>query len=380
MTPRTVVHFTDSAGYGGAEQAILQLLAGLDRDRWRPVLMHHAEPGLAPLLKRAAALEVRLCPVPPLPLGRQGAARLPGFVRRLRAEGPAVFHAHLTWPLACKYALLGAVLARVPALVATSQLFVELPYDRSTRMQLRLLAEALGCHIAVSQATARQLRRAFHIPARKIRVVPNAVQLDSFDRPRYQALTDRPGPAGDRPVVLTVARLDGQKGLKYLLEAAALVPGAQFVLVGEGPERAELEAMVGELGLGERVRFLGYREDIPELLASCDLFVLPSLYEGLPLSVLEAMAAGRPVIATAIGGTDEIITNGHTGLLVPAASATALARAIRLLLANPTLAGHLALSGRAWVRERFSAARMARSVEAIYDQLLARHCRPHEQN
>ena len=117
----------------------------------------------------------------------------------------------------------------------------------------------------------------------------------------------------DRPIVLTVARLDPQKGHRYLLAAATEVPEAVFALVGEGGERAALENQARTLGVAERVRFLGHRDDVPELLAACDLFVLPSLYEGLPLSVLEAMAAAKPVVATAIDGTTEAVVHEVTG-------------------------------------------------------------------
>jgi hypothetical protein len=170
--------------------------------------------------------------------------------------------------------------------------------------------------------------------------------------------------------ILTVARLDKQKGLNYLLEAAALIPEAMFVLAGEGPERPALEAHTRALSLNNRVVFLGYRADIDDLLASCDLFVLPSLFEGLPLSVLEAMAAGKPVVATAIGGTDETIIHGETGLLVPPADPFALAGAIRTALADPSLSRRLGAAGRARVHQQFSAESMVRRITEIYDEIL----------
>jgi glycosyltransferase involved in cell wall biosynthesis len=174
-------------------------------------------------------------------------------------------------------------------------------------------------------------------------------------------------------VVLTVARLDEQKGHCYLLEAAAQVPEAQFVLAGDGPLRASLEAQARSLGVEDRVKFLGYRSDIADLLADCDVFVLPSLYEGLPLSILEAMSAGKPVIATHIGGTDEAVIAGETGLLVPPADSAALAAAIRSLLTDRPLAQRLATAGRARVAQEFSAAKMVQQVIAVYDELLAKH-------
>jgi glycosyltransferase involved in cell wall biosynthesis len=129
--------------------------------------------------------------------------------------------------------------------------------------------------------------------------------------------------------------------------------------------------------VSDRVVFLGYRQDIPDLLASCDLFVLPSLFEGLPLSILEAMAAGKPVIASAIGGTDEAVLHGETGLLVPPADPTALAAAIHTVLSNPLLARRLAAAGKARVYRTFSAEAMVQRVTQTYEEILSSHEAPH---
>ncbi len=375
---QTVFYFTDSVGFGGAEQALLILLAGLDRQRWQPTLIYHPAPGLAPLLARAEKLEVTLWPVPRMPDGWEGAARVPQFVRQLRAKRPTVFHAHLTWPLACKFGLMSAILARVPAVVATEHSFVEFHLDASIYMQQRLLAASLGRYLPVSHDLAQRLRQTLHVPTRKIQVIHNGILVEPFNGPADATLRASLNGNSKRPIVLTAARLDKQKGHCYLLEAAALVPEAQFVLAGDGPTRSSLEERVQALGLGDRVVFLGYRSDIPELLACCDLFVLPSLYEGLPLSVLEAMAAGKPVIASAVGGTDEAVIPGETGLLVPPADPIALATAIRTLLDDSPLAQRLALNGRAGVQREFSAKRMVQRVTQVYDELLSHREASHD--
>jgi glycosyltransferase involved in cell wall biosynthesis len=374
---QAIFYFTDTQGFGGAEQSLLHLIAGLDRQVWAPVLIYHPGPGIAPLLARARQLETALWPVPPMPDGRVGAARLPGFARELMRRRPAVFHAHLTWPLACKFGLMAAILARVPAIVATEQLFVEFRLDASIYLQQRLVALGVGRYLPVSRDLAGRLQQRLHLPTRKLQVIHNGIPAAAFSRPANAGLRGCLARESDRPIVLTVARLDAQKGLGYLLEAAAQVPEAQFVIAGDGPERASLEAQASALGLAKRVDFLGYRSDTADLLAACDLFVLPSLYEGLPLSVLEAMAAGKPVIATAIGGTDEAITPGQTGLLVPPADPAALGGAIRELLAQPALAQRLALAGRARVQDQFSAGRMVAEVTQVYRDLLSRHAPGH---
>jgi len=299
------------------------------------------------------------------------------LIKELRAEQPAVFHAHLNSPLACKDGLIAAVLARIPAVIATAQLFGELSVSHFVYAQQRFVAAGVDRYIAVSHEVARRLHQAFHIPARKINVVHNGIPLPTIDAPTNTALRRILMRGTERAIVLVTARLDKQKGHHYLLQAASLVPKAVFVLVGDGPERASLEAQARALGLSDRVTFLGYRDDVGDLLTTCDLFVLPSLFEGLPLSVLEAMAAGKPVVATAIGGTDEAIVQGHTGLLVPPGDPIALAAAIRTVLSNPKLARRLAAAGKARVHEHFSADAMIHKVTNIYEEILFSHEAPH---
>ena len=285
---------------------------------------------------------------------------------------PSVFHAHLSWPLAAKYGLVAAVLARVPAIVATVQLFPEFQLDRSNYIQERLLARGVDRYIAVSHDVAKRLVQTFHWPPQKIEVIHNTVQFERFRHPVDPRLRQQLTGGAGGPVCLTAARLDPQKGLDVLLQAAAQVPDARFVLAGEGLERSRLEQRVAALGLGDRVLFLGHRNDVPELLAACDVFVLPSLYEGSSLAVLEAMAAGKPVVTSAIGGTDELIVHDESGLLVPPGDAAALARMIRRVLADPPLRAHLGAAARDRAETLFSAPVAAERVTRLYEELLER--------
>jgi glycosyltransferase involved in cell wall biosynthesis len=363
---RRVVHYVDSDVFGGTEEAALHLMASLDRRRWEPVLMHHPDPGVARLVDGAVRLGIRTCAVPRVDPRRRlaGTNRLR---RALRAERPTVFHAHLSWPFACKHGVLAAWLARVPAIVGTAQLYMAPDNTRQPRLVLRLFRRILAVSEEVKGRYAAELR----IPARKLAVIRNAIRVPQArpeGDPVLRAALVRGGPDY---VVLTPARLHPQKGHTYLLAAATQVPDATFVLAGDGPLREELEAEARTLGISDRCVFLGYRSDVPELLAAADLFVLPSLYEGLPISALEAMAAGRPVVATAIGGTDEAITSEQSGLLVPPRDPVALAAAIRRLRADPALARRLAAAGRERVEREFSSDVTARQVMRIYDEVLA---------
>ncbi len=366
---QSIFFYTDSRELGGAENAMLMLLETLDRSCWRPTLLLDAGGEAEPLAERAASLDVPTRRVAPMPLGLTGGRRALRLARQLRREQPALLHAHLSWPLAAKWALFAAVLARVPC-VATVQLIPRMELDRSSFLQLRLLARGVGRYIAVSRAIASELRERFRWPAEKIEVIHNAVDSERFDVAASATLREKLRGGRELALVLTCARLDEQKGHTVLFRAAAEIPEARFVLAGDGPLRGELEAETTRLGIADRVLFLGRRDDVPELLAACDVFALPSLYEGSSLAVLEAMAAYRPVVTSAIGGSDELIADGESGLLVPPGDAGALAAALRRLLGDAELRAALVGRARQRVDAEFSRAAMGRRVERVYEELL----------
>jgi glycosyltransferase involved in cell wall biosynthesis len=367
---RSIFFYTDSRELGGAENSLFMLIGALDRDAWRPTLVLDDAEGVEALAERAAGLGVDVRRRPPMPLGLGGARRVPGFAGMLREERPDVVHAFQSWPLAGKYALASAVLARVPAVVASIQLVPEFEPTRPTLLQLRALSRGVGRYIAVSRDIASVLASRFHLPPAKIEVVHNAVEVERFEPPAAPGLRGRLLDGRDGPLVLTLARLDPQKGHDVLLAAAARVPGTVFALAGDGPLRPSLERRAEELGVSDRVLFLGRRADVPELLAACDVFALPSLYEGSSLAVLEAMAAGRPVVASSIGGTDELIEDGGSGLLVPPGDAEALAAALRRLAGDHGLRDSLAAAARERARSMFGSAEMARRIAGVYEELL----------
>jgi glycosyltransferase involved in cell wall biosynthesis len=363
-----VVLYVDSDVFGGSEQVVLQLVQGLDGTRWRPVLLHHPAPGLAPLLQLARAADCRTLAVPRV-TDRNLLLRLPRLIGAISHLQPAIFHAHLNWQLSCKFGIAAAALRRTPAVLATVHLFVDALMNRNVRTQMRVVAQAVDRFLPVSRHVEGELVSE-GIPAGKLGLIRNGIDPQQFQVPRDPDL--RTALAGDSPapVVLTAARLAPQKALDVLLGAAALVPEAVFLLAGEGPERPALEARAAELGISSRVRFLGARRDIAELLAISDLFVLPSLVEGLPISILEAMAGAKPVVATRIGGTDEVVVEGETGLMVPVGDTEALAAAIRRILGDPDLAWRLGQSGRTRVQREFSLAGMIAAVDATYEEML----------
>jgi glycosyltransferase involved in cell wall biosynthesis len=366
----SIFFYTDSRVLGGAENAMFMLLASLEHDQWEPTLLLEDAPAVEPLAARAAELGVPVRRIAPMPLGLSGARRVPSLARLLRRERPAVFHAHMSSPVACKWGLAAAVLARVPAVVGTVQVGAYEPPNRSAYRQLRALARGVDRYLAVSGEIAAELVERLGWPAAKVEVAYNAVDVERAAVAAPPGLREELGGGDARPLVLTPARLDAQKGHEVLLEAIAEVPDALFLLAGEGPERARLETRAEALGVADRVRFLGRREDVPELLAACDVFALPSLYEGSSLAVLEAMAAGIPIVSSAIGGTEELIEDGRGGLLVAPGDAAALAAALRRVLGDPRLRQDLAARARERVDAGLTREQNADRVAGVYRELL----------
>jgi glycosyltransferase involved in cell wall biosynthesis len=367
---RKIIHYVDSSTFGGNEQALLYLIVHMDRERWQLILFHHDEPGILPFLEQLRQLGVKTKVLPRM-RGRSTISGLPRFIFELRREKPDVFHAHLNWLLSCKYGLLAAALAHVPLVVATLQQYLLPPWGKSIHFQQRIVAACVDQYIAVSQAVARQLSEDFGVPGEKIKTIHNSIPFRQYDRPVSQNLRDEFANGAGYPIALTIARLDDQKGHRFLLEAAAQLPEVKFVLAGDGPIKSSLIAQARSLGIDRQVLFLGHRTDIPDLLANSDLLVLPSIYEGLPLSILEAMAAGRAVVATAAGGTPEVVVDGETGFLVRPGDPTALAGAIRRLIQDPEKMGEMGAAGKERVKKHFDTEKMAEHINRVYKERLA---------
>jgi glycosyltransferase involved in cell wall biosynthesis len=229
--------------------------------------------------------------------------------------------------------------------------------------------------IAVSEAIRKVLVKAHRIPEEKVVRIYNGVELEAFRPGSLNGfrLKRELGLDPEAPLVGTIGRLVYQKAHDVFLQAASLVgqavPGAQFLIVGEGPLRPRLERMVDELGL-RTCHFAGFRADIPNLLSIMDVFALPSILEGLPRVLLEALAMARAIVATRIDGVMEVAQHGVTALLVPPGDPAALADASISLLKDKELASRLGTAGRTLAEERFSVSRMVEEVDRFYTTLL----------
>ena len=296
-----------------------------------------------------------------------GMLRLARLLRRERAD---LVHTH-TLAAANTLARLAGRLARVPVV---SHLHIENHFRPTTRFLLAGLDNATARLAAALVAVSEDTRRAYERQGypRRIRVVYNGVDPSPADA---NGLREELRIPDDAPLVVEVGRLADVKGQRELLEAVADLPSARAVFVGDDLERGgeyarELERHAAELGVSDRVVFAGQRDDAARVLAAADVLALPSWTEGLPLVVLEAMAQGRPVVATPVGGTPELVADGETGLLVPPRDPRALADALTRILRDPELRRRMGEAGRRRVEERFSAARMAQEVLAIYDEVV----------
>jgi len=291
----------------------------------------------------------------------------------LRREQPDVIHAFLI--SACLYGRMAAIAAGVPIILAAEQNVYEQKARRHVLLE-RALATRTFRIVACCETVGRFYRQQVGLPASKVAVVYNAVRFGAI-----QTLAER-GPARSalglpqEAIVLgTLGRLTEQKGHRVLLQALAAIrdqaPTPQMILAGDGPLRADLEAEAACLGLADRVRFLGIRRDRDTLFAAMDVFVLPSAWEGLSLALVEAMGAGRPAVATAVGGNPEVVADGRTGLLVPPGDPAALAGALARLATDQRERERLGAAAATAPRERFGIEKHVADIAAIYRQGLA---------
>jgi len=300
------------------------------------------------------------------------AGTLRDLVKLIRNRRVAVLHTHEFFMNTL--GLMASWLTGVP-LVATVHGRNYYSDRARRRVAYRLVGRFAGQMVTVSEANKRFLAERVGIPARRIQVIPNGVPLD--DRPgaaTLSALRESLGIDQHHTVVGTVGSLYPVKGHKYLMDAVPSVlgrfPQTVFVIIGQGRLREELEAHAARLGVAANLRFLGHREDVHDLLSICDIFVLPSLSEGMPLALLEAMAAGLPAVATRVGGVTEVLEDRKTGLLVPSGDSDALADTIMTLLANPSLAKELGEAARRIAETRFALPGMVGAYEGIYSELI----------
>ncbi len=374
-----VTYVIDKLHRAGAQSHLGALAPSLDREAFAPEVVCLL--GGGPVAEELRAGGV---PVEVMGLGRLYAPRalaaVPRLARRLRALGVDVLHTYLV--SANVYGTLAGRLAGVGAVVTSRR---DTGFSRNWRLRLveEWLVNPLADRVvANAPAVADAARRERGLRGDKVIVIPNGVDLARFDpgrHPREEARASALrewGIAADEAVVGAIGSLTPVKGHADLLEAAALVvarlPRTRFVIVGDGPLRPALEARAQQLGLGERVVLAGVRADVARVLAALDVVALPSHTEGHSNVLLEAMAMARPVVATAVGGSPDVLRDGATGRLVPARDPPALAGALAGMIEEPEAARAMGREARRDVELRFSLPRMVGAYESLYRLLASR--------
>ena len=367
-----VLHVIDGLNVGGAEISLRDLVQGLLQGGRYRVSVCYSTPG--PLVAEMAALGPPMVRLPRL--ARVDPLLLLRMCQAIRRDPPHIVHTHLF-----KSDFHGRVAARlcgVPVVVSTLQNcdgWADNPllgriYGFTARFADRL--------IAVSNEVRDFAMTHTRVAPDKLRVIPNSVALQRFvdQEEAGRALRREFGIAEGAPLLGIIARLAPQKDHLTLLEAAVRIrsalPEARFLIVGDGPLRKTLVTRACELGLDQAVIFCGLRNDIPAAMAALDLLVLSSRWEGLPVALVEGMAAARPVVATAVGGVPDVVLHGSTGLLVPPGDPAALAHACIQVLTDPDLRARLGHAGRARAEAHFSLDAMVRQTSQLYEELLSR--------
>lgn len=370
LIPIRVLYLITELNMGGAQQALFRLLSGLDRNRYQPTVacLYNG--------RGQAAQQISQLGIPVIDLGMQPKWRLDAMWRLhrlVREQKPVILHA---WMIHAN--ILGRIvgrLNRVPVVIISRR--TQNLDGAGREWANRKLSGWSDATIAVSECVRQvEIAQARTDPA-KVITIHNGIeaewyrQIDSTVRDRIRRELKTPNEA---LVIASVGRLHPVKGLAKLLVAMKSVharfPEVYLWLVGDGELRSTLEAQARQLGLDDVVVFTGTRLDVPEILTAVDIFTLASHVEGMPNAILEAMAAGLPVVATQVGGVPEIVVEGQTGLLVPPADDKVLAQALLTLIEDASLRRRLGLAGRQRVLGQFDIAVTRQKTVDLYGRLL----------
>ncbi len=368
---RTVALIVGQLQHGGAERQLLELALRCDRARFEPFvicLSEVTEPIGSRLREEGVRVEVL----------RRARHRDPGRMIRLAgllAQGCDLAH---SWLIAANaYTWAATRIAGFRPFIASSRTCIPAAGPWSHRIHRRAFHAARAV-IANAQAVRTFTCDRYGLDPARVTVIPNGVGLEPFDAVTPEEREAVRGALGARRgecLVGTIARLSPEKNVALLLQAARRMPAeatqiARFVIVGAGPEIDRIRGLAMREGIDGRCVFTGDREDVPALLSAMDLFVLTSNTEGLPNAVMEAMAARRAVIATRVGGTEEVVEEGVTGRLVRPGDAEGLARAMEALILDPETRRRHGDEGRRRIVSRFGADRMVESTMRLYDEVL----------
>lgn len=363
---RTILFLSTSSGPGGAERVISNLAASLDPNKYRPILCLF-RPGWIQECSESRGVRTYVIPT-------HGMVDWRWLIRAralLQEEQVDLIHAH-EFDANVQGTMVAMILGiPVIATVHGKNYFGE---KLRRRFAYRWVSRR-ATMVTVSENLRQFIFEKVGILSGQVKVIYNGVdELPAFDRAEVDVCRKELGLPEDDQLVGVVGNLYSIKGHQYLIDGIPAVleqcPKTSFLFAGRGQLETQLRLQVHRLGLDKRVHFLGLRQDIPRILALLDVFVLPSLSEGLSMAILEAMMARKPVVATKIGGNPELVLDGETGVLVPPRNSQALARGMLSVLTNRALAHQLGENGRRRAEEQFSLQTMVKAYEALYKDCL----------
>lgn len=363
---KNILHLIETSGPGGAEKMLINLVESLVLGDYKSIIGLMKDGWLSRVLSDLG-YEILILPHT-RSIDFKFARNLISVIKRKKID---VLHAHEFAMNA--YGSMASAITGVPIVTTVhgKNYFGE-------RLRRRLAYRFVSRHskmVAVSNDIADYLMKTIGICAKNIVTIHNGVRLDGFrkDGSARNRIRETLGLSDDQPLLGTVGNLYPVKGHIYLIKATAIVkktvPDVKTVIAGRGELLDRLKVEVSRIGLENNIEFLGFREDIPQLMQAMDIFILPSLSEGTPLSILEAMASQIPVVATDVGGLSEIVENGKTGFLVPSEDPESLAEKILLVLENRELAGKMALEARKKVEKEYDLNIMVKKYVDLYDRI-----------
>jgi glycosyltransferase involved in cell wall biosynthesis len=373
-----ILYVIENIEFGGGERVFSQIIRGLDKERFGVFVA--SNPG-GIYEKKLTEVGIKINPV------RMTNRYNLGIISRLKKiiKTKDVRIVHSQGGRADFFARIAARIANVPIIISSMAMLVE-GYDVSrSRKGLYVLIDRwterwVNKFTVLSEAMRRSLIERHKIPPENIVKIYNGIEIEEYNpdlkeiRNKKLEVRRELGLKNDVPVIGAIGRLVWQKGFEYLIRAAPEVlkkcPEARFLIVGEGPLQNELILTSEKLNVADRIIFSGFRNDIKEILASIDVLAMPSLLEGLPMVLLEAMAMAKPIVATRIDGITEVLENSKTGLLVPAKNSHALAEAIVGILDDKAKANFFGQNAREAAKEKFSVKKMVEQIESAYEKLL----------
>jgi len=369
----SIAHIIYGLKYGGAEKLLIPLAAKLDPERFRVIVVALTCGGPVEEELRSLNINVRVLRRD----GRFSIFDLARLIQLMKEQDIDIIHTHLQ--NADIWAGLAAKLCRIKHISTFHGAYFKNSAFEFLKQRLRvILPDKI---IAVSENTASHCIRRLKVNPNKVKVIYNGVDSNRFKVGVEPSLKKREIGISDNTIVLSAfGRLEIEKGHRYLIEAVSYLKTdypnfnskITVLIVGEGRLKKELMQMASELGVEEEVKFLGERDDIAELLGITDIVVIPSLSEGFSIVALEAMAAGKPVVATNVGGMPELITNETDGLLISPGDKSAVASAILALIENKDLAYRLSYAAKEKVTKNFSEEGMLAKIMQVYEDLMQR--------